>query len=178
MNPEQLRALLAEALAPVTQRLDALEARSAATTTPTAPAAPAPAAAAPTGDAELRARVAALEASNARQRTVIANLSAQPQRMGSGHRVALAASGSAAFASTEIGGLLKRCEAEGEDHAMALREVVTRHQPLLAVKFRSKGAEGKKLREACDTAEEMLREICVAADADGTLSDWRRLHVL
>ena len=175
LTPEQLAVAIREALSPLTQRLDAIEAQRAAPATPAAPAAdptPAPTA----GDTVLLARVQALEATAARQRTVIANLSAQPQRHGGGARVALAASNSPTY-SGEIGALLKRCEAEGDDHAMALREVVTRHQPMLSVKFRSKGAEGQKLREACDNAEEMLREICVAADADGTLGDWRRLHV-
>ncbi len=172
MTPEQLRAILAETLAPVTARLDAIEARTA----PPAPAAPAAPAAAPDEATGLRARVAALEAANERQRAVIGNLTSQPQRAGGTRHAPVAASNLPAYAASEFDALLNRCKAQGEDHAPAVREVVERHKPMLAVKFRSRGAEGRQLRDACEQAPDVLRELICAADADGTLADWRRLH--
>ncbi len=163
MTPDELRALLDAALSPINTRLAAIEGRSTPATTPAAE------------PESVEARVAKLEGVVARQRTVISNLSSQPQRMSGGHRATLAASGQPAYAATEIGRLLKRCEEDGES-AMAVREVVTRHQPMLSVKLRSRGADGAKLREACDQAEDILRELCCAADEDGTLREWRTTH--
>lgn len=162
MTPDELRAAVAAALAPTNDRLAALEARGA------------PAPAHVDTPEELRARVAALEAANARQRTVIGNLTSQPQRMAGGARSSIAASGSSSYAGSEIGQLIKRCEAMGDGHAPAVREVVIRHQPMLAVKFRSRGAEGAKLRDACEQAPDLLRELLCAADDDGTLREWHR----
>lgn len=154
MNPDEIRALIASTVA------TALEGRSAPKSEP---ASDTP-----------EARIARLEASNARQKVLIANLSSQPQRMAGGART-VSASASPAYASSEISRLLARCE--GSDDSMALREVVVRHQPMLSVKLRAKGgAEAAKLNEAREQAEDILRELCCAADDDGTLREWRITH--
>jgi len=170
MTPEQLRAILDEKLAPLTARLDAVEARSTTTPAPApAAAAPAPAPAA-TGDADLRARITALEGQVRNRDEAINALAERGVRSGMGQVVTV--NGDAMYGESTFESLLGRCKSE--DKSPALTAVVTRHKALLTVDLRAKGGDkGAKVREACEAGPDLLRSILNSAEADGTLDTWK-----
>jgi hypothetical protein len=179
MTPEQLEALLQRALAPVTERLAALEAARATPAPAAAPAvaapAPAPEAArtapapvpAATGDAELRARIEALEGQVRTRDAALNALASQGHRSGMG--AVVTASTDPIYAANEFEGLIGRAKAE--DKSPALLAVVTRAKEALTVNLRSKNP---KIREICDGAPDLLRSLLNGAEMDGTLTAWKR----
>jgi hypothetical protein len=112
------------------------------------------------------ARAIRLEGELARSRQVIANLTSQPQRVGRGLGM-VSASGQV----SEVDAMINRAKGTGKHEALV--GVVERSKKILSVGFRARGEEVRmKLAEARDEAPDFLRDVCEAAHADGTLSEW------
>ena len=174
MTPEQIAELVERAVK------SALENRAAAPAA-AAPTTPAPAAAAGETIEQVRAKLQAEANRAANLERAMAHINASGVRSGSaGGRSAP----TGALNKAGIEGLVQRAKAEGK--APMLVRVISGDpeqgiqgiQGHLSVNLRAKGGEAAvRLAEAKDAAPDMLRDIFDAADADGTLREWKAAAV-
>lgn len=174
--------MTAEQIADLVERAvkSALENRAAAPAT-AAPTTPAPAAAAGETIEQVRAKLQAEATRAANLERAMAHINASGVRSGSaGGRSAP----TGALNKAGIEGLVQRAKAEGK--APMLVRVISGDpeqgiqgiQGHLSVNLRAKGGEAAtRLAEAKDAAPDMLRDIFDAADADGTLREWKAAAV-
>ena len=112
------------------------------------------------------ARATRLEGELARSKQVISNLTSQPQRVGRGLGMV-----SATGQVSEVDAMINRAKGTGKHEALV--GVVERSKKILTVSFRARDEAARtKLEEACNEAPDFLRDVCEAAHADGTLSEW------
>jgi len=118
----------------------------------------------------LRAKIEALEARNAARDAALAALT-DDSRVGRGAMVAPAL-GHGPDAQTQIQGLVKRAQSDG-DTTQVLCATVNRNLPDLTLDIRhARGEDGHKARAACARADETLRQICRAAELDGLIGNF------
>lgn len=175
MNPEQLAELVRNTVNAV------LDARAAAPAAAASSTPPAPAAAAGETIEQVRAKLQAEATRAANLERAMAHINASGVRSGSGGS---RSAPTGALNKTGIEGLVQR--AKGEGKAPLLIRVISGDpeqgiqgiQGHLSVNLRAKGGEAAaRLAEAKDVAPDMLRDIFEAADADGTLREWKAAAV-